>query len=109
MRFTFGSNLCAVLMDQAPADAVALARADMRVFDDQPAEVRAAFANSLYGVPVAETIASVIRRGASDEVKRVLRDRGLMPCDVGTEGVVIETIRLLDTRESQRIKAELAS
>lgn len=90
--------------DPGMRDVAAHARREMRVFDQLEPETRSAFANSLFGPPVAATVSEVIRRGARNDVKAVLRERGLFPCDVGTEGVVVETVKVLDREESQRLK-----
>lgn len=116
----FGNSICFFEPEEKPIDPWKpdpRAREEMRAYDRQPAEVRAAFRESLYGAAVHDTVERVIRRGPSDAVKAIIREKGLLPCDLGTEGVVIETLRLadeLDGRnsprlETKRIRSELKS
>jgi hypothetical protein len=92
--------------DPGNRDRRELARQQMRAFDAQAPQVREAFANSRFGVPL-DVVATVHRRGPNDAVKARLRERGLFPCDVETEGVIVETIAALDDAEAQAIRRQL--
>lgn len=115
MRFNYGRSVfgCGVvpLFDDArpvdPNKPDPRSAAEMRAFDRLPAEIRAAVAGGKYGVEVSDVVETVVRRGASNPVKERMKARGLAPCDVGTEGVVLEEIALIEERESARLAAEL--
>jgi hypothetical protein len=116
MRNTFGSSYSILgfgLRVEPPAPDPwkpdPRAREEMSTYDSLDPQVRAAFANSLYGAAVADTVRSVIHHGASGQVREVLKAKGVMPCDVGTEGVIVETVRLMDEHEKLRIRDELVS
>lgn len=90
--------------DPANADRASLARSQMAVFDRQSPPVREAFANSLFGVAV-DIVREVEARGPNDAVRAACKARGIYPCDLGTDGVVIETVRAIDAAEARALKA----
>lgn len=79
------------------------ARSEMDVFDNLSAEQRDAIRNSRFGVALASTYATIVRGGSPPHVRDALKARGLMPCDVGTEGVLVELVRIEEERESARM------
>lgn len=110
MRFTFANVSCGpVSLTARPQSVRARSRAEMAAFDELPVEARQRIANSAFGVQLADIADTVKRRGASDIVKARLKERGVFPCDVGTEGVILETVAVLEEHERKRIADELAA
>jgi hypothetical protein len=83
------------------------AAAEMSAFDELPPEARRQIANGRFGAAVDELVFKVRRNGASAQVRERLKQRGLMPCDVGTEGCVLLEIAILEEAESDRLRREL--
>jgi hypothetical protein len=94
--------------DGGNADRRSAAIAQMWEFDGQPPEVRAAFAGSQFGVPL-DIVRDVKRRGANNAVKAALAARGLFPCDVGTEGVIVMTVAEIDRAEGAHLRSQVYS
>lgn len=119
MRLPFGANVFPLFADgesvfeesrtrkPRPNEPDPRARKEMKAFDALPAEARRAIAESPFGAVVAELHDQVVRRGASPAARERLKARGLMPCDAGTEGVLLEEVALLEEQERTRIAAEM--
>jgi hypothetical protein len=93
--------------DPEQADQEHAARHEMRAFDALPANARCAIAESKFGVHVAEAVRLINRCGICDDVRRVLKAKGLSGSDVGTEGVLLEQMTLMEKSESARLAAEI--
>jgi hypothetical protein len=76
------------------------ARRDMAVFDRLEPEARAAFRDACQQFGVRDVVELIETRGAPWAVKEALSRRGLLPYQVGTDGVVAETVRQLDARHT---------
>lgn len=113
MRFAFGSRACVIEFDQVrkrrrPGDPEPRARAEMRTFDDLSPEMRLRIANSPFGAQIEVMLEDIVRGGAPPAVRDRLKSRGLYPCDVGNEGVLLELIDILEDTERERLRKELA-
>ena len=83
--------------------------AEMRAFDELTPEARARIAESAFGAQVSDLVDRTMRRGATTAIRERLQKRELAPCDVGTEGVVLEAVAILEEEERARLKAELVA
>lgn len=105
MVYAFGSHFAFFGESQEPAPADPSkpdprARAEMEAFDKLKPEARVAFREALQQFSCAEVVNLVNQRGATPAVVAAARARGLLPYQLGLDGVVVETVRQLDARHT---------
>lgn len=82
-------------------------RREMRAFDQLEPSTRAAISQSAFGTAVADTMRDIIKYGPTDGVRKALDARGVFPCDVGVDGVLLEEVNVMEAAERKRLADEI--
>jgi len=82
------------------------ARSEMKAFDSLGPEARAAFRDASQQFSAAEVVDLITSRGATPALVEAARARGLLPYQLGRDGMVAVTVHQLDTKHTNDFNRE---